>query len=263
MSGFMRPRPANHAMLGGLLGAPVALLTAPSIARAEKADVVQMSNGDRLICEIQDLDQGRLRVKTDGFGTVFAEWDKVVRIESARRFEVRETSGTLLYGSLKSAPAEGRLVVAAGAGDVELAISRVARIHVLQSGFWDRIEGSLALGGSYTRANGLIQLNPAFDATYVGRGFQAGIDVTATWTRQEDKDDASRAVGALSYTRFRGERWTGLRPADGGTQLRAGTRTARPCLGRSGGIPAPLPPFPHGDRSGTDGLEREGSRAGG
>ena len=193
-----------------LIAPLIALLAGASLAPTDKTDIVQMRNGDRLVCEIRDLDQGQLRVKTDGMGTVYAEWDKVVRIESARIFEVQLTSGIRHYGSLVLAAAEGRLVVAASSGKVEIEIAEVVRIELLRSHFWSRFEGALDLGGSYTRANSLIQLNPSFDATYVGRAFQAGVDVSATWTRQEDKADTSRAVGTLSYLRLRGERWLGF-----------------------------------------------------
>jgi hypothetical protein len=188
----------------------IVLLAGASPARTDKTDIVQMRNGDRLVCEIRDLDQGQLRVKTDALGTLYAEWDKVVRIESGRVFEVQMTSGTRHYGSLVPAPTEGRLVVAATSGNVEIELAQVARLELLRSHFWSRFEGALDLGGSYTRANSLIQLNPAFDATHVGRAYQAGIDLSATWTRQEDKADTSRAVGSLSYLRFRDERWLGF-----------------------------------------------------
>jgi hypothetical protein len=195
---------------GTLLAAFVAVLVAASPARADKTDVVVMSNGDRLVCEIKELEAGRLRVKTDGMGTVYAEWDKVLRVESARRFEVLLTNGVRLYGSLGPGVAERRLVVATADGDTVVEFDRVARIQLIRSGFWDRFDGSLDLGGSYTQANKLLQLNPSFDATYAERGFQAGVALNSTWTRQEGKDDATRAYGTLSYVRFRGERWMGF-----------------------------------------------------
>jgi hypothetical protein len=200
---------------GTLLAALVAWLVAASPARADKTDLVVMRNGDRLVCEIKDLDQGRLRVKTDGMGTVYAEWEKVVRVESARRFEVLLTSGARVYGSLKAGAVDRRLVVATVAGDTEIEFDQVTRIQLIRSSLWNRFDGSLDLGGSYTQANKLLQLNPAFNTTYASRGFQASFDLNATWTRQEGKDDASRAVGTLSYVRFRKERWLGFGRATG------------------------------------------------
>lgn len=192
------------------MAAFVAFLLAPSPVRADKTDIVVMSNGDRLVCEIKDLEQGRLRVSTDGMGTIYAEWERSVRVESVRRFEVQLTSGVLLYGSLRGGTADRRLLVAAADGDTEVEFDRVARIQPIRSGFWNRFDGSLDLGGSYTQANRLLQLNPAFNATYADRGFQASVDLNGTWTRQEAKDDASRLVGSLGYIRFRGQRWLGF-----------------------------------------------------
>jgi hypothetical protein len=184
----------------------VALLGVPS-ARADKTDIVQMSNGDRLVCEVRELEHGRLRVKTDGLGTVYAEWDKAVRLESVKRFEVQPTTGARVFGTLKSSVLEKRLVVGTDAGDVEIEFSKVSHIQLIRSSFWDRFDGALDIGGSYTQADKLLQLNPAFNATYVERAFLAGIDLSATWTRQEGKEDTSRGIASLSYLRLRGERW--------------------------------------------------------
>jgi hypothetical protein len=57
-------------------------LAATGIASAQKTDVVELLNGDRVTCEIQKLSRGKLTVKTDGIGTISIEWDDVERVTS-------------------------------------------------------------------------------------------------------------------------------------------------------------------------------------
>jgi Protein of unknown function, DUF481 len=215
-------RRGGSALTERLLGLGLAFVAAAPVATAaDKTDVVEMSNGDKLTCEIKELDQGQLSVKTDGMGTVYLQWDKVVRISSGRRFEVELVSGERLYGSLLPPQAAGQVLVAAKTGPVELELSKIAFVFPLRSSFWSRFDGSLDVGGSYTQANKLLQLTPAFSATYGARAFQAGLDVNATWTRQEDEPSSSRAVATLRYARFRTKRWVtfGVGTAERNTEL--------------------------------------------
>jgi hypothetical protein len=188
----------------------VLVVALPAFARGEKVDVVDMRNGDHVTCEIKELDRGRLRVKTDGMGTVYLEWDKVVRVSSTRLFEVQLTTGETLYGSLVPAGADGRVTVAAGTGPSEVALERIVRVLPQRSRFWGRFDGSLDLGGSYTQANSLLQLTPSFSTTYGGRAFLASFDFSGNWTHQEGRDDATRLTGTLSYMRIHAARWVGF-----------------------------------------------------
>jgi hypothetical protein len=183
------------------------------VARADppstssKTDIVEMSNGDRLICEIKELVEGQLRLSTDGLSTVYATWEKVVRIESTQRFQVHLTSGALLYGTLKAAAEPRRVVVAIDGGDQELALPEVTGLEPIRSSFWGRLDGSLGFGGSYSRASGVLQLNPSMSLVQTRPGFQTQLDATATLTRQEGKADATRALATLTYGRNIADHW--------------------------------------------------------
>ena len=74
-------------------------LAAVGTASAQKTDVVELRNGDRITCEIQKLARGKLTVKTDGIGTISIEWDDVER--------VRSTAGARA-GSWAAAPVHAR-----------------------------------------------------------------------------------------------------------------------------------------------------------
>ena len=66
----------------------LALVACVSPARAAKTDVVVMRNGDTLTGEVDVLERGRLRFKTDDMGTLDIEWDKVRHVTAGATFEI-------------------------------------------------------------------------------------------------------------------------------------------------------------------------------
>ena len=72
---------------------------------APKTDVVVLKNGDRLTGEVQQLDRGRLQLKTDDLGTVEIEWDKVASVTATAPFDVDDVAGTATWApSLREPP---------------------------------------------------------------------------------------------------------------------------------------------------------------
>ena len=68
----------------------LALLFSVPICAREKTDVMVMTNGDRLTCEVKGLDAGVLYVSFDYIaGTASVNWSKVARLESNQLFVVK------------------------------------------------------------------------------------------------------------------------------------------------------------------------------
>ena len=58
------------------------LLTGGVARAADKIDVVHLKNGDRITCEIKNLDKGLLEVSTDPAGKLSIHWGDVASLES-------------------------------------------------------------------------------------------------------------------------------------------------------------------------------------
>ena len=80
-SGRLGQRPPRH-VVATLLWTVVYSLSAVVPAAAQKTDIIELVNGDRLTCEIQKMDRGKVTAKTDGLGTLSIEWDDIVRVSS-------------------------------------------------------------------------------------------------------------------------------------------------------------------------------------
>src|SRR6476620_9054878 len=78
------------------------LFTVPLCAR-DKTDVMVMTNGDRMTCEVKGLDAGVLYVSFDYIdGTASVNWSKVARLESNQLFVVKTAAGGVYSGTLKT-----------------------------------------------------------------------------------------------------------------------------------------------------------------
>ena len=78
------------------------LFTLPLYAR-DKTDVMVMTNGDRLTCEVKGLDAGVLYVSFDYIdGTASVNWSKVARL-GEQPVVCRENGGRLgLHGNIEN-----------------------------------------------------------------------------------------------------------------------------------------------------------------
>src|SRR2546429_9645895 len=71
---------------GWALAVALVLGLAGSAASADKVDVIHFKNGDRLTCEIKNLDRSILTISTDPLGSASVHWGEVADLLSPRQF---------------------------------------------------------------------------------------------------------------------------------------------------------------------------------
>ncbi len=181
------------------------LLASPTAA--QKTDIVVMTNGDTLTCEIKELVRGRLRVSTDSMGTIQVEWGDVRQVTSPSRFEVELDSGERFIGTFQATSDPARLAVAGEDAVTTHDHNSVVRITQMREGWWGRIDGSLDLGFSFTKANEARQWNLSGDA--VRRSERLGFTTTFSSlnTAQEGIESTSRQMLGLRLDRYLPRRW--------------------------------------------------------
>jgi hypothetical protein len=186
----------------------LALLASPVLAA--KTDVVVLRNGDRLTGEVQQLERGRLQLKTDDLGTVEIEWDKITSVAAAAPFDVDDLRGNRYMGALVPGPAAGQvLIVWAGRTDtVELA--EVVRIRRLAKSFWSRLDGALDVGASYASASSLFKLDLAGSLGVERPGYEVSIEAASTLSSQPGIEDTRRSNLSLVYAQRFQNRWLAL-----------------------------------------------------
>lgn len=173
-----------------------------------KTDVIHLVNGDRITAEIKRLDRGRVEASTDGMGTVFIEWDDIVRVESPMVFQVELESGQRLDGSLDSG-GDGTLLVRAGNEGRSVAMDKVVRIDPLKTNEsrLNRWDGSVSAGFDSTKASRTTSLTADADARYRGENYLVNLDAGLYSYSQDDAPDSTWANATALYRRLLEDRW--------------------------------------------------------
>jgi len=140
------------------------LFTVPLFAR-EKTDVIVMKNGDRWTCEIKELNAGVLSVGLDYVdGTVSVQWSKVARLESSQLFLVRTQNGVVYTGKLATVdnPSSQPVQIQIAETKEETMVidrSQIVRMEEGSEKFWQRFNGDINFGLSYSKGNQATQYN--------------------------------------------------------------------------------------------------------
>jgi hypothetical protein len=187
----------------------VLLLALAQPAWAARTDVIVLLNGDRITGEVRTLSRGQLQVKTDDLGTVSIEWDKVAAVTTAGRFDIATSGGQRLVGAFGPASVgqSGVGIVAADGLTMTMPFLDLVSFAPIRSRFFEKIDGSMDLGASYTQSSGVAQTSFDVDAAYRQPSFEASIAFSTSLTRTPDSPDSARYALNVGYTRFHSHRW--------------------------------------------------------
>lgn len=184
----------------------LALAVLPPDAGAADTDRVVLTNGDRIAGEVKALRSGKLEFSTSTMGTVYIEWDKVAELVSPNQFEIETTSGTRFFGTIRGGAA-GKLTVAMAAGAVELDIWAVVRIQPVKTGFFDRFDGLVDFGASYTKSSEIGQGWLNAELRTRRRRWEWSLTLNTTITVQPEQPESSRTVGSFRTSILLPKRW--------------------------------------------------------
>jgi hypothetical protein len=174
---------------------------------APKTDIVLMKNGDRITCELKEIKRGIMTCNTDDMGTLSVEEDKVASITANATFEVEDLAGRQYFGVIEPGPEPGEIKMHTSAGPVVLPIAYIVQLERLGATFWQRLDGSVDLGSTFTGANSLLQINFALSARMERPAHKVELNANSTLSSQPDVEDSRRTMVTLGYVRRRPNRW--------------------------------------------------------
>jgi hypothetical protein len=161
-----------------------------------KTDVLVMTNGDRITCEIKKMESGVLYAGLDYVdGTISIGWSKVARVESTQLFVVQTQSGAVYEGALRTArtaaeePVRIEILEEQRAPDV-VEPRQIVEVTQTSDSFWRRVSGYVDSGLMYTKGNRTTQYNI---------GSEVRIRLGETWRAQADFNSTlSKSSGSAS-----------------------------------------------------------------
>jgi len=173
----------------------------------EKTDILYFYNGDRITCEIKQMQQGQLTVKTDYTRTLTVDWRGVVRILSTNYFEVELENGRRYFGTLVD-PGEDGLVAVDLVGTVEtFSRDEVVFISPIEPTFLSRLKGNVSLGLDAYKAQSQKSVNSSAAIRYRTKKWYATTNLTLFWSSREGSEDIYRADLSLTGIRYFPNRW--------------------------------------------------------
>jgi len=86
-------------------------------------------------------------------------------------------------------------------------MSDVVKLAPIEHDFWDRINGSLTFGLSYTQTNGALQYNVGYDANYRSRKNYGTFSASSIFNSQNDAESTQQSYIQLLLAQVRKKRW--------------------------------------------------------
>jgi putative salt-induced outer membrane protein YdiY len=86
-----------------------------------------------------------------------------------------------------------------------VALASVVRIEELESGFWQRLSGSMSVGFDYAKSTGIRSSNINISSAYQGDEIKATLDISASETSSPDTETSERE-NITSTVQFQRER---------------------------------------------------------
>jgi hypothetical protein len=206
--------PTDHFIASRLLVACAvfAFIVLPALpAAAQKTDVVTLTNGDKITGEIKSIDKGLIQLSTTGMGTIEVKWAYVAAIDTDKTLEVELVSGQRVYGSVQPADEPRTVEVALGAETVPISLDEVAEVWPIGKSFWQKQDGKLDIGFSFTKASDQLQFNLNLSNTVNGRGYRVPFNVSSAVTKVDGETTTNRQVVEGAYVRnLRWQKWFGM-----------------------------------------------------
>ena len=182
-----------------------------TVALAQKTDIITLDNGYTITCEIQELERGRLRCKTDAMGTVYIEWDRVAAIDTDKTLEIELDSGRRYFGSIKPGETAAELKVTVGQASAPVSNNAVAFFRRVNPTFWGKLEGGIDFGVSFTQADNQLDYSLSASSTYTGRSAIFNVELSSLIKRLDEASTTNRQVfGGQWIRQLRWQRWFGL-----------------------------------------------------
>jgi len=197
----------------------VLFLLTPPVSAREHTDVIVMKNGDRLTGQIKGFRAGVLYVDLEYVdGTVSVQWSKVARLESPQPFIVKTQEGAVYSGSVKSMEARAGQPMKIQVTDqsenpVALEASHITKLDQTSPKFWQRMNGALNFGTTYSKGDQSTQYNLSSQTEYLEERWRAQANYSSNLASSTGDNPATRnqvGLGAYRLLPWRNYFYAGL-----------------------------------------------------
>jgi hypothetical protein len=144
--------------------------------------------------DIVSLEFGILTLKTDNMSTLSIEWPAVRSVTSKFDFAIERSGGAKYHGVIATSADGADLMIESEGGAVRVPMQQVERISRFSPNFWDRINGALAVGFSYTKSSAIQVGSVNFNSNYRSTTIDGTLAFSANTTKDSSGKTTNRAL---------------------------------------------------------------------
>jgi hypothetical protein len=174
---------------------------------AQKNDTIYLLNGDRLTGELKKFEYGLLYLSTDAMQTVSIEFEDINTIYSTKFYSIKLTTGIRYFGSLLPSDKLASVVVLTSTDSLTASIWSIVSITPIRDNFFSKIDGSVGLGLSYTKASEVFQYNVNGQLSHRALNYLTKLSFSSILTRQGSDEPTTSNDVELNGTRFLPNKW--------------------------------------------------------
>ena len=174
------------------------MITSPLFVLAQ-TDTLVLSNGDVIVGEIKDMTRGVLTLETDYSDSDFKiEWEKVRELRSKELYTVNLSDRSIYTNARLTAAEPGYVTIEADEGSRKVNIQYIVYLRELDRSFWSKLNASIDIGYSITKAQNLHQFNADLNIGYKTDRWTLKATSRQVRSSQDSVDPVRRVEAALS-----------------------------------------------------------------
>lgn len=173
----------------------------PCAVLGAKTDIVEFGSS-RMVGEVKQLDRGKLYFNTDSTGTIEIDWADVKVLVTSRNFRFERRDGGVGIASFQEGAEQSHLIIVSDEGQQSIPIQDVVAFEQLEEGFWKRLDISTSAGYSFTKSNGVEQLNFSADFAYDTENRSRDLSLSSQQSNSDSDEGSTRRTLDLQSIRF-------------------------------------------------------------
>lgn len=174
---------------------------------AQKNDTIYLLNGDRITGDLKKLDYGLVYLKTDAMQSINIEYDQIYSIYSSKFFEFSTSVGYRFFGSIGRSNVPNTINIITVNDTIPKPLADIVQITSIKKSFLQKIDGSVDMGLSYTKASDVFLYNLATSVTHRTPKFETKFNLSSILTDQKNLISRKNDIG-LDITKFLPKKWS-------------------------------------------------------
>ncbi|WP_274476057.1 DUF481 domain-containing protein [Mangrovimonas aestuarii] len=185
------------------------LFTASLINGLAQNDTLVLKNGNQLIGEIKNMENGVLDIETDYSDSDFqVKWLEIVSVNSKQTFLITLTNGDRINSNLVTKPKDSAKITLNEAGKVIVApIEDIVYIKAIKKSFLSRLDASFSVGFNIAKSDNLKQFTVRSSLGYTANRWYFSGGYNSVRSNQDNTEETQRTDGNVGAKYFMERDW--------------------------------------------------------